>query len=363
MGGVLAVLVVLGLSVRAPVEQWWLAREACGGELPADDLEIVRSGVTLGAYEESYDAESGRYVCALRSDEDQVVVAVETFPRGRERERELSFAGSSHPPHALLPGGLPGWEDGNSLVYLMPECPGRASDGEPYRLPVSTWTYFAHSPAEQAAMLRLAVRMTNGMTEKLGCGGEPLPAPQEGAVPYRGAYVPRAEVEGTACASLATADVPEAGPGGVVRIAVADGGVVGRCTLYAPGGEEGYRDSGENRGRPLVELTSWRGTWAGGMRDMGSGPDPLPLGEGADREPESTTYRAWAVARCEGEDVGYAAHWGYDYPYQEPGTEAGPSTEAQKREWRERLRGYVTAFAEDQVRRGDCTDLRVPRAP
>ncbi|MDN3294886.1 hypothetical protein QWM81_12645 [Streptomyces ficellus] len=67
------------------------------------------------------------------------------------------------------------------------------------------------------------------------------------------------------------------GRDGEVRIAIAEGGIVGRCTLHAPKEEDSYR--GDRRGRPLVELTMWRGDWGTNIREMGSGPDPLPMGD------------------------------------------------------------------------------------
>ncbi|SCE57343.1 hypothetical protein GA0115253_1075230 [Streptomyces sp. Termitarium-T10T-6] len=357
----LVVLLIVGYSVREPVRDWWVAREACGGQLPSGELEIVRTDLRLGETEESFDAEDGTYSCVLRDENGQVVVAVDAYPEGRERDQELGLAGTSRPPHAVLPGGLPGFEDENSLVYLMPECPraGR-SPAEQHRLLVGTWTYFAHSPAEKAAMLRLAVHMTNVVTGKLGCGGEPLPAPADGAVPDEGTYVPRAGAKGTACDALATTRVPEAGRDGEVRIAIADGGIVGRCTLRAT---ETYEDARE--GAAIIELTAWRGDWGPRVNEMGSGPDPLPMGRGTTRSPALTEHRAWAVAKCDGDDVGFAAHWGQDYPdrHRKPGTKYVPPTEAEQYEQRVLLRTYVSAFAADQVRRGACTDLKLPEKP
>ncbi|MFD7615620.1 hypothetical protein [Streptomyces sp. NPDC059802] len=357
----LVVLVVVGFSVRVPVKEWWLAREACGGELPAGDLKTVRTDVPLGSEKESFDEELGEYHCVLTSDQDKVVVAVDASLGGADREKQMSFIGSSYPPHAVLPGGLPGFETEYSLVYLMPECPrgGKETSGEPRRLLVGTWAYFAESRKEKAALLRLAVRMTNVVTEKLGCGGEPLAAPKDGAVPDTGRYVPRAEAKGTACGALATTRVPAEGRDGVVRIAMADGGVVGRCTLRAPG------ENGDSTkpGKPLVELTSWRGDWGTGLREMGSGPDPLPMGGGNAWEPALTENRAWAVARCGGENVGFAAHWGDGYPYREAGEAPGPPTASERSERRALLREYVAAFAKDQVRHGSCTGLRLPANP
>ncbi|MCX5309034.1 hypothetical protein OG304_37265 [Streptomyces sp. NBC_00160] len=360
---VLAVLVIVGFLVRAPVKDWWLAREACGGTLAGKDLETVRKGVGLGAQEESFEEERGRYRCVLESEQGRVVVAVNAYLGGAERDKEMSSIGSSRAPHAVLPGGLPGFEDENSLVYLMPECPRRAREpfGEHHRLLVSTWTYFAKSREEKAAMLRLAVRMTNEMTEKLGCGGDPLPAPKDGAVPDRGTFLPRAQAKGTACNALATTNVPAEGSDGQVRIAIADGGVVGRCTLYAPGkGAEGHQGGGAP-GRPLVELTSWRGDWAGKMREMGSGPDPLPMGTDRAWKPALTADRAWAVAKCGGENAGFAAHWAEGYSSREEGAKPGPLTEAERSERRLLLREYVAAFADDQARRGGCTGLQTPQ--
>ncbi|MYW98764.1 MULTISPECIES: hypothetical protein [unclassified Streptomyces] len=357
----LVVLLAVGYSVREPVRDWWVAREACGGQLPSGDLEIVRTDLRLGETEESFDAEDGTYSCVLRDENGKVVVAVDAYPEGRERDQELGLAGTSRPPHAVLPGGLPGFEDENSLVYLMPECPraGR-SPAERHRLLVGTWTYFAHSSAEKAAMLRLAVHMTNVVTGKLGCGGEPLPAPADGAVPDEGTYVPRARAKGTACDALATTRVPAAGRDGEVRIAIADGGIVGRCTLRAT---ETYEDARE--GAAIIELTAWRGDWGPRVNEMGSGPDPLPMGRGITRRPALTEHRAWAVAECDGDDVGFAAHWGQDYPdrHRKPGTKYVPPTEAEQYEQRVLLRTYVSAFAADQVRRGACTDLRLPEEP
>ncbi len=86
----------------------------------------MRTDLRLGETEESFDAEDGTYSCVLRDENGQVVVAVDAYPEGRERDQELGLAGTSRPPHAVLPGGLPGFEDENSLVYLMPECPRAA---------------------------------------------------------------------------------------------------------------------------------------------------------------------------------------------------------------------------------------------
>ncbi|MFG3525580.1 hypothetical protein ACGF8B_02455 [Streptomyces sp. NPDC047917] len=351
----LAVLVAVGASVRAPLKDWWLAREACGGKLPGGDLKAVRPDTRLGKQEESFDEELGEYHCVLTTDLDKVVVAVDTYPDGPDRNDELSLIGSARPPYAVLPGGLPGFETDNSVVYLMPECPrgGKGSAAEHRRLLVGTWAFFAESREEKAAMLRLAVRMTNEVTGKLGCGGAPLPAPEDGAVPDTGAYVPRAEAKGTACGALATTRVPAEGRDGRVRVAVADGGVVGRCTLYAP--QEG---GGTRPGEPLVELTSWLGDWGSDLRVVGS-----VRGEGAFREPSSTHSRAWAVAECDGENVGFGAQWGEDYSYRKADGQSGPPTAKQRGERSALLREYVAAFAKDQVRRGKCTGLRLPASP
>ncbi|WP_137988386.1 hypothetical protein [Streptomyces vilmorinianum] len=160
----------------------------------------------------------------------------------------------------------------------------------------------------------LAVRMTNEVTEKLGRGGEPLPMPEDGAVPDTGRYVPRAEAKGTACAALATTRVPAEGRDGKVRIAIADGGVVVRCTLRAPGEADDDAEGSDsaNLGPRLVELTSWRGDWGTVVRERDSGPDG-----------------AWAFARCDGENTGFAAHWGDDYPYREKGEKYEPATAAE----------------------------------
>ncbi|MFF8601110.1 hypothetical protein ACF065_18450 [Streptomyces sp. NPDC015232] len=333
--------------------------------MPAGDLRTVRADTRLGSEQESFDVGLGEYHCVLKTDGDQVVVAVDTYVPGPDRDSELRLVGASYPPQAVLPGGLPGFEDQYSRVFLMPECPNRVKDPlrDERRLLVTTWTYFAETREEKAAMLRLAVRMTNEVTAKLGCGGVPLPAPKAGAVPDTGRFVPRAAAKGTACEALATTRVPEEGRDGDVRIAIADGGVVGRCTLHAPGGDDSNRF--DHRGRPLVELTAWRGEWAGDIREMGSGPDPLPMGPGPWR-PVLTEDRAWAVARCGGEKAGFAAYWGYDDRPREERERDGkntPPTEAEKSARRGLLREYVTAFAQDQVRRGHCTGLELPGNP
>jgi hypothetical protein len=166
--------------------------------------------------------------------------------------------------------------------------------------------------------------------------------------------VPRAEAKGTACGALATTRVPAEGRDGQVRIAVAEGGVVGRCTLRAPR-QDG---DGTRPGEPLVELTSWLGDWGTDLRVTGS-----PRGEGVFREPSSTASRAWAVAECDGEAIGFAAQWGEDYSYREPGEKSGAPTEKQRGERSALLREYVAAFAKDQVRRGKGAGLRLPTAP
>lgn len=371
------VLLIVGYAVREPVKDWWLAREACGGQLPAGDLEIVRTDLRLGEAEESFDAEDGTYSCVLRDENGGAVIAVDTYPAGHDRDKVLGFAGTSRPPDAVLPGGLPGFEEDPGIVHLMPECPrgvlsaaekeARAEAGEKEkavperrRLLVRTWTFSARSPAEKAAMLRLAVHMTNVVTEKVGCGGEPLPAPADGAVPDEGAYVPRARAKGTACDALATGRVPAAGRDGEVRIAIADGGIVGRCTLRATETSEDARE-----GAAIVELTSWLGDWGPRVLTPRRSDDPLPMGKGIGRRPALTEDRAWAVANCDGDHLGFAASWAEDYPRvnRKPGEKYVPPTKAEKYEQSVLLREYVSAFATDQVRRGACTDLKLPEKP
>lgn len=352
----LAVLVAVGASVRAPLKDWWLAREACGGKLPGGDLKAVRPDTRLGKQEESFDEELGEYHCVLTTDKDTVVVAVDTYPDGPGRDRRMSFIGSARPPYAVLPGGLPGFEADNSIVYLMPECPrgGKGAAAEHRRLLVGTWAFFAESREEKAAMLRLAVRMTNEVTGKLGCGGAPLPAPEDGAVPDKGAYVPRAEVKGTACDALATTPVPAEGRDGRVRVAVADGGVVGRCTLYAP--QQG--GAGDTSGRT-----------AGGThqlaRGLGCRPARDRLAEGRGRLPAALVHRFPGVGRRR---MRWREHRlrravGEDYSLRKADGKSGPPTEKQHGERSALLREYVGAFAKDQVRRGKCTGLRLPTAP
>ncbi|MCX4731109.1 hypothetical protein [Streptomyces sp. NBC_01363] len=87
------------------------------------------------------------------------------------------------------------------------------------------------------------------------------------------------------------------------------------------------------------------------------------MGGGTAWKPALTEDRAWAVAQCGGENVGFAAHWGEDYPYREAGEAPGPPTASERSERRVLLREYVAAFAKDQVRHGSCTGLRLPANP
>lgn len=360
----LVVLVIVGYAVRAPVQDWWLTRQACGGTLPAGDVETVRTDARLGSERESFDEVAGEYHCVLENDEGKVVVAVNAYLPGHERDNELGRIGSDRPPYATLPGGLPGFEADYSNVYLMPECPRGAKGpaGEEGRLVVDTWTYFAESREQKAAMLRLAVRMTNEVREKLGCGGKPLPAPSDGAVPDPGEYVPRAETKGTACAAFATVPPPKEGRDGLVRNAVAEGSVVGRCSLHAPRSTE-EDGSGDDRrpGGLLAELTSWRGNWGPEVHEAGAGGPDLPMNGKPDWEPLLSDKKAWAVAKCQGENTGYLAHGGYNRP--KKGERSRPPTDAEQRAELKQIHKYLTAFARDQVRLGNCTDLRLPERP
>ncbi|GGO42760.1 hypothetical protein GCM10012287_04390 [Streptomyces daqingensis] len=353
---VLVVLAVVGFSARAPLKDLWLAHKACGGKLPHGDVQTVRTDARLGSEEESFDEEQGRYSCVLKNDEGTVVVAVDAYLAGLDRAEEMSSIARFYAPHAVLPGGLPGFEVEYSRVYLMPECPRRAGHalGGHHRLLVGTWTYSAKSREEKSAMLRLAVRMTNEMTERLDCGGEPLPMPKHGAVPDRGKYATRAQAKGTACNALSVAR-PWEDPEWRVRIAIAEGGVMGRCTLYAPPLAPKDRDHID----PLVELTSWRGNWGGNMYELGAEVHSLPMGEHAAWKPALSETLAWAVARCGGENVGFGANWSYNSPYR---ADATSETEATRKRQRKQLSAYVTAFAKDQVRRGNCTRLQLPES-
>ncbi|MBW1602452.1 hypothetical protein JJV70_10085 [Streptomyces sp. JJ66] len=352
------------------MKEWWVVRQACGGELSWDDLDTVRTEESFETQRESFDEEEGTYQCWLGNEENRAVVRVTAYRAEADVPIRVPLYGLAYAPLALLPGELPGVEGRHHRVYLMPTCPGAREDsaGDRSRLLVETQVDSIESDAERAATLRLAVRMANMVAEKFECGGEPLTVPSQDELPDPGTYVARAETKGTACDALATARVPAEGREGTVRMAIAEGGVIGRCTLFAPDeGGQGAAAGNDHRGvgEALVELTTWRGHLAGAL---GVQQSPLRLLTGHDDpgEPYLGHSQAWAVADCDGETTAYAAGWGESYfPELEEEESEGRKrlSEAEEQNARELLREYVTAFAQDQVRREGCTDLRLPEEP
>ncbi|MGW5017601.1 hypothetical protein [Streptomyces cacaoi] len=354
---VVGVVVVLGAGaglLQSPAGQdWWLARKACEGKLPGDDLGTLRTAGHLEDEETFSAPQVGQYGCLLRNDEGKVVVSVQAFTRARDQRRVLGRLGEEAPPYRLLPGALPGYAGDDGEIHLMPECPklGKDTAGDPRRMLVTTWVPFLESRAERAALLRTAVTLTNHASERLGCDDRQLAAPRDGAVPHDGAQVRLAEVSRTPCAALSRVPLGEGAEGAKVRVRVSERTPVARCSLSV---------SGADGRRPVLDLVAWYGNWGADSDAQGVGQDRRGRDADGDPTPVWDASRAWATARCGGEAASFDAHW------HSGGTADGraerrvlPRTDEEKGTV---LRETVSRFARDEARRRGCDGLDLPGA-
>ncbi|OKK03624.1 hypothetical protein AMK26_19405 [Streptomyces sp. CB03234] len=322
-----AVFLGVGGYVAEPYAQdWRLARSACDGALPPDAVEQLTPDDAHLRKETSRLHEGlGSYSCRLTADggirdDGRLVVGMEAYTRRDDRDREFMtmFPEEGFPPQAPLPEGLPGFIDRHSTISLVLPCPGlgKDTDGRQRKLLVRVSMGRDAKSGVPGAAYRTAVALANGASERLGCGAEPLKAPAGGAVPADpegdAETVPLSESKGTSCGWMAGAGLPQ-DQGLRVAAGVNDAAPTGRCDLT------------DRDGKPEVSLVAWYGDWSNRLTSE-----------------DGVRHSRTATARCDGEAANFALGGSDDIP--------GVGEAVQRR--------LLKEFAEDQVRRRGCSDLR-----
>ncbi|GGX56607.1 hypothetical protein [Streptomyces fructofermentans] len=327
------VLGVAGYAAEPSVRDWMLAGSACGGALPRDVVErLTPDGAHLESEESRRTEALGSYECVLSVGGDEVrdsrLLEMEAHTRRDDRDRELfsAFPQDGFSAQYPLPGGLPGFVDQYGGIDLLLPCPGLGEDDEGRRaeLLVRTWMGRDTLSGVPGAAYRAVVALANSASDELGCEGEPLAEYEGDAVPPRPGDEPRtvpvARAKGTTCAWAAGAGLPDSG-GWRLAAGMNDAAPTGRCTLRGPAAGTG---SGSDS---VLTFVAWYGDWsnrlvfedsAGGFRSM------------------------TATARCDGQAANFALGGSGDVP----GVGAADRRRMLKR------------FAQDQVDRRDCSDLR-----
>ncbi|ORT55911.1 hypothetical protein [Streptomyces sp. CB03238] len=325
-----AAAVVLGVGgyVAEPYAQdWMLARDACDGALPPDAVEQLTPDDAHLLDETSRLHEGlGSYTCRLTAeggarDDGRLVVGMEAYTRRDDQDREFMsmFPEEGFSPQAPLPEGLPGFIDKyHDINFLLP-CPELAKDagGRQRELLVRMSLGREANHGVPGAAYRTAVALANGASDRLGCGAEPLKAPTGGAVPPDPEddveTVPLSESKGTACGWMAGAGLPQ-DQGLRVAAGVNDAAPTGRCDLTDRDGES------------VVALAAWYGDWSNRLTSR-----------------HGVRHSMTATARCDGEAANFALGASSD-------DIPGVGKAVQRR--------LLKEFAEDQVRRRGCSDLR-----
>ncbi|MFJ9028589.1 hypothetical protein ACIRQP_08695 [Streptomyces sp. NPDC102274] len=330
-----AAVVVLGVGgyVAAPyVQDWRLARNACGGALPRDAVERLTPADSRLTSEESRQIDGlGSYRCSLTLEGDEVrdkrFVEMAAYTRREDQDREFMglFPEAGFSAQAPLPDGMPGFIGQYRTIQLLLDCPdlGKDDEGRQRKLLVNTWLGRDVNTGVPGAAYRTAVALTNSASEKLGCGAEPLEAPKRDvalADPEEDPKtVPLLDAKDTACEWVTGAGLSESADW---RVAVGanHSAPTGRCDLSS-----GDEESGEKVSRMV--FVSWYGDWSNRLTATNNQYERLSL---------------TATARCDGEAANYALDTSDDIP--------GVDEAAKQR--------MLKRFAEDEVSRRGCSGLR-----
>ncbi|WP_030544139.1 hypothetical protein [Streptomyces albus] len=334
-----ALLGVSGWIAEPYARDWMLTGSACDGALPREAVGQLRPEDTHLAEESSRLTEAlGSYACNLALDGEGLLVRMEAHTRRDDQDSSFmqTFSREGWAWQAPLPEGMPGFIDRHGAIQIVLPCRelGEDDNGRPRKLLVRTQFGRESLTGVPGAAYRTVVALANSASERLGCGAERLEPPETGAVPAEPGDdpesfpVPRAK--GTPCEWVTRADLPESLDW---RFAAAmnDAAPTGRCELFAGDGDEDSfagealeEDALEQWDR--ISLAAWYGDWS----------NRLTTWDGKRRS-------GTATARCDGE----AANFAISAPDDIPGIDAAVE------------RRLLKSFAEDQVRRRGCSDLRI----
>lgn len=325
---------VLGLSgwIAAPyVQDWWLVRTACDGTLPEDAVrQLAENGSHFTDARSVTYRELGEYGCTLSFEGDELrgelVLRMEAYTERDQQDREFmsTFPEEGFISQAPVPRGLPGFIDQFGAVQFLLPCPDLGKDDAGRRRKLLVRTQFGKDALwGHPAAYETAVALVNGVSDRLGCGAEPITAPGGDAgltEPGKGPKpVPLGEAGEGGCGWATRADLPLPDRWRVTD-GINDAAPTGRCQLL-------YEDGTGSDDNGRLVLAAWYGDWS----------DRLVADE--DGIPRPLT----ATARCDGEAANFALGGRGEVP--------GLS--------RAGHRDLLEAFARDQAGRRDCSGLRV----
>ncbi|TXS07935.1 hypothetical protein EAO68_38155 [Streptomyces sp. wa22] len=327
------VLGVGGYMAQPYVKEWALIRNACDVGLPRDTVKQLTPENSLLDSEESRSTKGlGSYACEVTLSSGDAngkrFVSMTAYTRRDDQDRELMsvFTDNGFDPHIPLPEGLPGFVDEYRAMHLVLRCPDLPvdDDGRKRKLLVDIRMGESVLTGVPGAAHRIAVALAGTASDKLGCGAEPLKAPERdtpladpGDDPKK---VPVEEAEGKPCGWVAGAGLPSDWNWQVAE-AASDAAPSSRCALFSA-------ENGADTQDPYrLTFASWYGDWS----------NRLTANENYGM-PRSLT----ATAQCEGEAANYAVVATQDIPEVD--------VTAKQR--------MLKLFAQDEVQRRGCTGLR-----
>ncbi|WP_327312871.1 hypothetical protein [Streptomyces sp. NBC_01235] len=332
-----AAVVGLGGWIAQPyVQEWWVVRTACDGMLPGGAVrDLVPDDARVVGTESGGVKALGDYGCEVTvagdHSADWRLLNLHAYTERDDQDREFMFAfpGGGFARQAAMPRGLPGFIARFSTLEFLLACPdlGKDADGRQRKMLVRAGVSL-NGPWRQPATYEVAVAFANSASKRLGCGAEPLKAP-EGVAPadpdeQDPKTVPLTAARDTACGWLAGAGLPNP-THWKLDAQLNDAAPTGRCDVTI---DDELTDDG-SKGMTFV---AWFGDWS----------NRLVAGNHTSRPSLS------ASARCAGE----AARFALDASKDVPGVD-----QAKKR-------ALLKAFAAEQVKRRGCTGLELdPERP